>query len=70
MYAIRSYYDDEVIISAIKETEEKLAKSGRLVIRKSGTEPVIRVMAEGEDADMVDATVNGLVDQIKKVAGL
>ncbi len=62
--------NNEIIISAIKATEEKLAKNGRLVIRKSGTEPVIRVMAEGEDATVVDATVNDLVTEIKKVAGL
>jgi phosphoglucosamine mutase len=44
--------------AAISDGEARLAGSGRLVIRKSGTEPVIRVMAEGEDetlvADVVD----------------
>jgi phosphoglucosamine mutase len=54
--------------SAIADAEAELATSGRLLIRKSGTEPVIRVMAEGEDAAMVGRVVDALCDRIAEVA--
>lgn len=53
---------------AIAEGESRLAKTGRLVIRPSGTEPLIRVMAEGEDEGLVDAVVSDIVDVLKKQA--
>lgn len=49
---------------AISEAENELGKSGRLVIRASGTEPLIRVMAEGDDAKQVEKIVDGLIDTI------
>jgi len=52
--------------AAIKTGEENLGKKGRLVIRKSGTEPLIRVMAEGEDGDMVKAVVGDICAAVKK----
>jgi len=42
-------FTDEEIKAIISEAEEKIGDSGRLVIRPSGTEPVIRIMVEGED---------------------
>jgi phosphoglucosamine mutase len=54
--------------AAIAEAEAALAGTGRLLIRASGTEPVIRVMAEGEDADLVDSLVEGLCTRIAEVA--
>jgi len=52
--------DQAVVKATIADAERRLGTRGRLVIRKSGTEPVIRVMAEGED----DAMVGGIVDEI------
>jgi phosphoglucosamine mutase len=49
---------------AVAEAEARLANVGRLLIRKSGTEPLIRVMAEGEDPNLVADIVDGLVDAI------
>jgi phosphoglucosamine mutase len=49
---------------AIVEAEQLLARSGRLLIRPSGTEPVIRVMAEAEDSVLVERVVNDLCAQI------
>jgi phosphoglucosamine mutase len=54
--------------SAIADAEEKLGRTGRLIIRPSGTEPVIRVMGEGDDRDLVEQVVDGVVDAITKVA--
>ena len=46
-------------MSAIKKIEEKYAGNGRVLIRTSGTEPLVRVMIEGENQDEIkkDATV-------------
>jgi phosphoglucosamine mutase len=44
---------NEAIQSAVKAAEEKLAGSGRILLRPSGTEPVVRVMVEGEDKKQV-----------------
>lgn len=46
---------------AIEEGKSRLGKDGRLVIRKSGTEPVVRVMAEGDDALLVTEIVDNIV---------
>jgi phosphoglucosamine mutase len=53
---------------AIAEGESRLKGSGRVLIRKSGTEPLIRVMAEGEDKKLVEAVVDDIVATIKDVA--
>jgi phosphoglucosamine mutase len=54
---------------AISEGEHRLGNAGRLVIRKSGTEPVIRVMAEGDDAALVEAVVGDICSAIETTAG-
>ena len=60
--------DDLDVKSAIKDAESMLGKSGRLVIRPSGTEPLIRVMAEGQDESMVRKIVDQLCGVISKAA--
>ena len=52
--------DLEHIRQAIADAEAQLARAGRVLIRKSGTEPLIRVMAEGEDPKLVARTVEDL----------
>ncbi|HLY57757.1 MAG TPA: phosphoglucosamine mutase [Stellaceae bacterium] len=52
------------VARAIGEAEQRLAGAGRLLIRKSGTEPVIRVMAEGEDEAMVRAAVDEIIETL------
>jgi phosphoglucosamine mutase len=54
--------------SVIKSGEQRLDGRGRLVIRPSGTEPVIRVMAEGDDRDLVESVVDDVVAALTKVA--
>ena len=52
----------------IKDAERELEGKGRLVIRPSGTEPVIRVMAEGDDAAQVEAVVDRICEAVKGAA--
>ncbi|QCT18632.1 phosphoglucosamine mutase [Jejubacter calystegiae] len=49
------------------EVERELAGRGRVLLRKSGTEPLIRVMVEGEDETQVTAMANRIADAVKKV---
>jgi phosphoglucosamine mutase len=58
----------EGVKHAIAAAEAKLSGSGRLVIRKSGTEPLIRVMAEGEDMTLVESLVEEICDAVAKAA--
>jgi phosphoglucosamine mutase len=58
--------EDAPIKSAIEGGRARLADRGRLVIRKSGTEPLIRVMAEGDDGDLVKIVVGDIVAAIEK----
>ena len=58
--------EEKAVKEAIGQAEEKLAKNGRLFIRKSGTEPLIRIMAEGKDQkeiDVITAQLANLVQQ-------
>ncbi|WP_425098231.1 phosphoglucosamine mutase [Tropicibacter sp. S64] len=54
---------------AIASAEADLTGKGRLLIRKSGTEPLIRVMAECEDEGLLTRVVDGIVAEVKAVAG-
>lgn len=58
----------ESVQKVIAEAEAQLAGRGRLVIRPSGTEPVIRVMAEGDDAAEVEQVVDAICDAVKAAA--
>jgi phosphoglucosamine mutase len=60
--------DNAVVKSAIVAAEEKLGREGRLLVRPSGTEPVIRVMGEGDDKNLVEAVVDDIVEALKAVA--
>jgi phosphoglucosamine mutase len=54
--------------AVIADAEARLNNSGRLLIRKSGTEPLIRVMAEGEDEALVGAVVDEICEAVKAAA--
>ncbi len=58
--------DAREVKEAIRSAEAALGKAGRLLIRKSGTEPVIRVMAEGEDEGLVTQVVGDIVEAVRK----
>ncbi|CAA7616719.1 Phosphoglucosamine mutase [Candidatus Terasakiella magnetica] len=57
------------VVAAMTAAEVRLSGKGRLLIRKSGTEPLIRVMAEGESESLVNDVVDGLVEVIRTAAG-
>ena len=58
----------EVVTRAIADAEARLGKNGRILVRKSGTEPLIRVMAEGDDSDLVRAVVDQIIEAIPQPA--
>ncbi|WP_374610814.1 phosphoglucosamine mutase [Sphingorhabdus sp.] len=60
--------DNANVQSVIAEAERELSGTGRLVIRPSGTEPVIRVMAEGDDAKQVRAIVDRICQAVEEAA--
>lgn len=60
--------DDGPIKTAIAQAEKKLGSGGRLLVRKSGTEPLIRVMAEGDDEALINDVVSSLCRLIQKAA--
>jgi phosphoglucosamine mutase len=59
---------EDKVVSAIEDARKRLGTGGRLVIRPSGTEPVIRVMAEGDDRELVERVVDDIVDVITLAA--
>ena len=60
--------ENDQVKRAIAEAEQKLNGGGRLVIRPSGTEPVIRVMGEGDNAELVESLVDDIVNELGKAA--
>ncbi|MFT5511024.1 MAG: phosphoglucosamine mutase [Hyphomicrobiaceae bacterium] len=56
------------VLKAIDAGKKKLGKTGRLVIRPSGTEPLIRVMAEGDDSDLVAKVVGDIAEAVRVAA--
>lgn len=59
--------ENKSVQAVIKNAEQQLNKTGRLVIRPSGTEPLIRVMAEGDDQNLVEKIVDEIIDAIVMV---
>ena len=61
--------EDSGVIKSIEAGEDKLSGSGRLLIRASGTEPLIRVMAEGENETLVNEVVGDIVAAVEHAVG-
>ena len=61
--------DDEAVKSAVRHAETRLGNDGRLLIRKSGTEPLVRVMAEGNDETLIKDVVDNIVGAMESAVG-
>ena len=64
----KSVVDHESVHQAVAQAEVELAGRGRVLLRPSGTEPVVRVMIEGEDMALVESLVDRLVDVVGNAA--
>lgn len=62
----RKYNNDEYIISAVQEAEMELHGDGRVLVRVSGTEPLVRVMLEGKDIHQITRLGNDIADVVKE----
>ena len=60
--------DAASVIKAIASAEARLGTGGRILVRKSGTEPLIRVMAEGDDSDLVRSVVDQIIEALPRQA--
>ena len=67
-FANGSPMEDRRVVAAIEAGRARLGATGRLLVRPSGTEPVIRVMAEGEDENLVAAIVGDIVGVVQDAA--
>ncbi len=67
-FANGSPLEDRRVVAAIEAGRARLGATGRLLVRPSGTEPVIRVMAEGEDEHLVASIVGDIVGAVQDVA--
>lgn len=61
--------DHPELVASVTAVEEQLGERGRVLLRPSGTEPVIRVMIEGEDAAEVEALCTGLAAAVEQILG-
>ncbi len=62
----KTEWETASVKKAIAAGEDKLQNAGRILIRPSGTEPLIRVMAEGEDADLISNIVDDIASEIER----
>jgi phosphoglucosamine mutase len=60
--------EDAQVLKVIADAQERLSGAGRLVIRPSGTEPLIRIMAEGDDEKLVNQLVKEIASAVKSAA--
>ena len=60
------YNNNEYIISAVQQAEMELMGEGRVLVRVSGTEPLIRVMLEGSDLDKITVLGNKIANVVKE----
>ncbi len=62
----KKYNNDEYIISAVQQAEMELMGDGRVLVRVSGTEPLVRVMLEGKDLDHIKVLGNRIADVVRE----
>lgn len=62
----QAFQDSEAVKNHIQDAERQLAGRGRVLLRPSGTEPLIRVMVEGEDAELVETLCSALAETVEQ----
>jgi len=60
----------ETVVKAIEDAEEKLGEWGKLVVRPSGTEPLVRLMAQGPDEYLLKEVIEELKEKVEKASGM
>lgn len=65
----KRYMEDEEVVKTFDEVSAKLGDTGRLLVRPSGTEPLVRVMIEGEDTKSITEMAEELADMLSKKFG-
>lgn len=65
----KKYKEDDEVVAAITQVEEKMAGEGRVLIRPSGTEPLVRVMLEGDDVEKISDMAEGLAELLTRKFG-
>ena len=61
--------DSPAVAKAVAEAEARLGKEGRVLVRRSGTQPLVRVMVEGEDEAVIRALAGDIAQAIKANSG-
>ncbi len=67
VYSAKRPIMDNKITAIVEEFEQMIGHNGRLLVRRSGTEPVIRVMAEGEDREIVSKVVDNVAEALENI---
>ncbi|MGS0727075.1 phosphoglucosamine mutase, partial [Shewanella sp. 0m-11] len=57
----------DIVLAAKAEVEQKLGERGRVLLRKSGTEPLLRVMVEGDEQEAVTKYANYIADAVRNL---
>lgn len=60
------FYDDEEIANAVRLAENRLGKNGRVLVRVSGTEPLVRIMVEGNDEKQIDILAKEIAQVVRE----
>lgn len=66
----KSWQEDEYLLEEIARIESDLGEEGRIIVRASGTEPLVRIMVEGTDHDRISAMAQGLAEKFTERYGL
>lgn len=69
MYSKNGWEENEQIRAAIAAAKDELGNDGRILVRASGTEPLIRVMGEGSDKDRLERVINDIVSVVEQELG-
>ncbi len=64
----KQVWNDKTVRKAVRDAEQKLAEKGRVLLRPSGTEPLVRVMVEGENEDLVTTCCQDIAQEVESAA--